>query len=232
MKRLLRLLELQARRWAGARWRHGFPLSPRRAAQARALLLAVVVVWAALALGRPAVAAPVPQAGTPGGLQVEVFEEVNVRAGPGTDYDLIGKLVPGQSETILGRATVGAFVWLKIVYFGGPDNAGWVLAGLVRVAGDVNTLPEVAIPPTPTLPPTATLGVFVDVTPTPGGEGIEGSRDRLPTFTAPAPVIRPTLLPAQGLTSGGGAFPPALAIIALFVMGVFAGLVSLIRSRG
>jgi len=198
--------------------------APRRLARA---LLAGALIGAALLLLLPA---PLPQAGTPGGLRVEVFEDVNVRAGPGTDYDLIGKLVAGQSETILGRATVGAFVWLKIVYFGGPDNTGWVLAGLVRVAGDVNTLPEVAVPPTPTLPPTATLGAFVEVTATPGGAAVVS--ERLPTFTAPAPVIRPTLLPAQGLASGGGAFPPALAIIALLVMGVFAGLVSLIRSRG
>ncbi len=175
---------------------------------------------------QPASAAPAAQA-TAGGVQVEVFEDVNVRAGPGTDYDLIGKLVPGQTETVLGKALNGQFLWLKVVYFGGPDNTGWVLSGLVRVVGDLDAVPDLAIPPTPTRPATATLAVFVEVTTTPGPEA-----GRLPTFTPPAPPIRPTLLPVQGAASGSGAFPPALAIIVLFVMGAFAGLVSLIRSRG
>lgn len=175
---------------------------------------------------RPASAAPQAQA-TAGGVQVEVFEDVNVRAGPGTDYDLIGKLVPGQTETVLGKALNGQFVWVKVVYFGGPDNTGWVLSGLVRVVGDLDSVPDLELPPTPTRPATATLEVFVEATTTPRPD--EG---RPPTFTPPAPPVRPTLLPVQGAAAGGGAFPPALAIIVLFVMGAFAGLVSLIRSRG
>lgn len=185
---------------------------------------------AALSLSAPAVrsavAAPPAQA-TAEGVRVEVFEDVNVRAGPGTDYDLIGKMIAGQAEAVLGKATNGQFLWLKVVYFGGPENTGWVLSGLVRVVGDVQAVPDLGLPPTPTRPATATLEVFVEATTTPGPDA-----GRPPTFTPAAPSVRPTLLPVQGVASGSGAFPPALAIIVLFVMGVFAGLVSLVRSRG
>jgi hypothetical protein len=116
------------------------------------------------------------------------------------------------------------YVWLKIVYIGGPDNAGWVLKDLVRVAGDLNTVPILDSPPTPTLPPTSTAAVEAfEGTPTPEPQ-------RLPTFTAPPPVVRPTLLPVQGVREGGGV-PPALIIISLFVLGAFGALVSLLRRR-
>ena len=169
------------------------------------------------------------QAGTPtpeGGPRVEAFldEPTNVRAGPGTDYDLVGTLVKGQGGAILGQVLRSPYVWLKIVYIGGPDNAGWVLKDLVRVAGDLNTVPILDLPPTPTLPPTSTAAVEAfEGTPTPGPQ-------RLPTFTAPPPVVRPTLLPVQGVREGGGV-PPALIIISLFVLGAFGALVSLLRRR-
>jgi uncharacterized protein YraI len=175
------------------------------------------------------VAAAAQQAGTPtpeGGPRGEAFldEPTNVRAGPGTDYDLVGTLVKGQGGAILGQVLRSPYVWLKIVYIGGPDNAGWVLKDLVRVAGDLNTVPILDLPPTPTLPPTSTAPVEAfEGTPTPGPQ-------RLPTFTAPPPVVRPTLLPVQGVREGGGV-PPALIIISLFVLGAFGALVSLLRRR-
>ena len=183
---------------------------------------------AGLLLRRP-MAAAARQAGTPtpaGGPRVEAFldEPTNVRAGPGTDYDLVGTLVKGQGGAILGQVLRSPYVWLKIVYIGGPDNTGWVLKDLVRVVGDLNTVPILDLPPTPTLPPTSTAAVEAfEGTPTPEPQ-------RLPTFTAPPPVVRPTLLPVQGVREGGGV-PPALIITSLFVLGAFGALVSLLRRR-
>lgn len=161
-----------------------------------------------------------------GGPRIEVFQDVNVRAGPGTDYDWIGSMIKGQSGAILGQAVRGPYVWIRIVYIGGPDNEGWVLKDLVRVVGDLNAVPTVVPPPTPTVAPTST----------PGAEVSEGSATpglnvtRLPTFTAPPPVVRPTLLPVQGIRAGSRV-PPALIIISLFVLGAFGVLVSLLRGR-
>jgi uncharacterized protein YraI len=194
--------------------------------------LVVLTFGGLLAVGlllRWPMAAAAQQAGTPtpqGGPRAEAFldEPTNVRAGPGTNYDLVGTLVKGQGGAILGQAQNGSFLWLKIVYIGGPDNTGWVLKDLVRAVGDLNTVPILDLPPTPTLPPTSTAAVAAfEGTPTPGPQ-------RLPTFTAPPPVVRPTLLPVQGVREGGG-IPPALIIISLFVLGAFGALVSLLRRR-
>lgn len=185
------------------------------------LLAGMTLLRAAAApLGQGA-ATPVPFATlTPSGPQVEAFDDVNVRSGPGTEYDLIGIMVKGQTGAILGRSPDSK--WLLVVYIGGPNNQGWVYKDLIRVVGDVPSFPTVTAPPTPTLP----------ATPTPGVAAVEGSATpapgQYPTFTPAPPVARPTLLPVQGLNPGGG-IPPALIIISLFVLGTIGGFVSLMR---
>lgn len=185
--------------------------------------------WGAL---RSPLAAPLPasalQAATPTepALRAEAADEdVNVRGGPGTYYDRVGTLVKGQSGAILGQTRVGPFVWLKIVYIGGPDNTGWVSSDVVKVVGNLDDAPTLEPPPTPTLPPPPTSAVTTTVV----AQGT-AETERLPTFTAAPPVVRPTLLPVQGVSEGGG-FPPAIPIIGLFVLGIFGGLISLLRRR-
>ena len=189
----------------------------------------VLALAAGLALGLPAAAAPLLQAATvtPPANRVEIFQDANVRAGPGTDYDLVGVLIPGQTSPILGQSSDSS--WLMIEYIGGPDNVGWVFAPNVHMIGDLPSIPTVSPPATPTLRPTTT--------PEPGStsgplpiETENPNAGRLPTFTPPAPQGRPTLLPAQGVRSGG-AFPPAALIIVLFVLGAFGGMLSLLRIR-
>jgi uncharacterized protein YraI len=166
---------------------------------------------------------------TPPPLRVEAYQDVNVnvRAGPGTQYDLVGVLVPGQVAEILGQASLGRETWYRIVYLGGPDNAGWVHGGLVRVVGNASLIPFLTPPPTPTLPPTPASvdGVVAEQSVTP-----ELEATRPPTFTPPPAVVRPTLLPVQGVRDGSR-LPPALLIISLFVLGSFGTFVSLLRRR-
>jgi hypothetical protein len=193
------------------------------------LFMALTLAGGLVAGTRAAVAAPPGQSATetPPPNRVEIFADVNVRAGPGTDYDRVGVLVPGQTSAILGRNPEGT--WFEIEYIGGPNGIGWVSRDLVHVFGDVDTMPTILPPPTPTLPPTTTpppgttQGSAFDNTATPNA-------NRLPTFTPPAAVALPTLLPAQGVSTGG-AFPPAVLIIVLLVLGTFGMLVSLLRLR-
>ena len=49
----------------------------------------------------------------------------------------------------------------------------------------------------------------------------------LPTFTAAAPVVQPTLEPIQSLNGTG--FPPILAILVLTVLGLFGIVISILR---
>ncbi len=181
------------------------------------------LLWSA---GRPAAAArALALTPTWPPLRAEAYDQdVNVRGGPGTDYDRVGTLVRGQSGAILGQAQM-THLWLKIQYVGGPDNTGWVAQDVVKVFGDLSQVPTVLPPPTPTLPlvPTLALTTTLEAAATPAST-------RMPTFTAPAPVAHPTLLPVQGVREDSG-FPPAIFIISLFVLGVFGGLVSLLRRR-
>jgi hypothetical protein len=76
---------------------------------------------------------------------------VNVRNGPGTNYNAIGALAAGQGFDITGKNAAGS--WLQFDYNGRP---GWVSADLVTVSGDAGSV-QVAqnIPPPPTARPTA-----------------------------------------------------------------------------
>ncbi len=193
------------------------------------LILALsLFLGAALGL-QVAVAAPPPQAATPTlpANRAEIFQDVNVRAGPGTDYDQVGVLIPGQTSAIVGRNPEGT--WFEIEYVGGPNCTGWVFKDLVHIVGDLNTMPTVIPPPTPTLPPTTTPQA--PGTPVTLAAGTASPNpNRLPTFTAPAVQPPPTLLPAQGINAGGS-FPPAVLIIVLFVLGTFGTMLSLLRLR-
>jgi hypothetical protein len=155
-----------------------------------------------------------------GGPTVFASEQVNIRSGPGTFYDQVGVMIAGQTAPAVGRSQAGE--WIQIEYPGAPGGKAWVYALLVSLrAGAIDALPVVEPPPTATLPPTPTL--------LPGTAEIgTAAPTRLPTFTAGPPILQPTFDTPD--LSGGG-FPPALAIIGLFVIGVFAGIVALLRQR-
>jgi len=195
-------------------------------------LLLAGLCGAALLWRSPAPVAAQPSGPTftpsPTGPQILAFQDdpVNLRSGPGTEYDQVGVLVKGQIAPILGVTQIGPYTWFKIVYIGGPDNAAWVYKDVVRLLGDIPSIPTILPPPTPTLRSAGTpAGAATESTATPNP-----GAPRLPTFTAPAPVVRPTLLPVQGVREAGG-IPPAMIILSLFVLGVLGGLASLLRRR-
>ncbi len=195
----------------------------------RLFILTVLSGFAALLLfsaGLPAPAlAQQASSATPPPVRVEIFQQTNVRAGPGTMYDQVGVLIAGQTSEVLGRSPDSA--WIKIVHIGAPEGTGWVFRELVNLVADLPTLATIEPPPTPTLPPTPTAEIFT----TPDADGTQVAEPNfLPTFTPPAAVVRPTLLPVQG-TRQVVSFPPAVLIIVLFVLGAFGGLVSLMRAR-
>ncbi len=74
-------------------------------------------------------------------------ETLNVRAGPGTGYPIIGVLHQGDTVPVIGRNVTGS--WLQIEYDGGP---GWVATYLVTVTGDMEALPVMTPPPTEAAP--------------------------------------------------------------------------------
>jgi hypothetical protein len=87
---------------------------------------------------------------------------INLRAGPGTVYDIVGGLPSGASLSLLARTIDGS--WYQVDYRGRP---AWLFAGLVTANRELDEIPVAsAIPPPPTPMPTATP-VPPTATPTP-----------------------------------------------------------------
>ena len=100
-----------------------------------------------------------------------VTVNVNVRQGPGTDFEVIGLLVAGSEVTLRGQTGDGN--WRQISYPSAPDGLGWVAAEFVQTpqAGHVpivspNT-PEPEVKTSPGLPATATQRAASTSTPLP-----------------------------------------------------------------
>ncbi|MCL4238222.1 MAG: SH3 domain-containing protein [Anaerolineae bacterium] len=67
--------------------------------------------------------------------------ELNVRAGPGTGYEVVGVLAQGAQVPVTGRSADGT--WLAVSL---PGGMGWVFAELVIVSGDLAAVPVIAAP--------------------------------------------------------------------------------------
>ena len=103
---------------------------------------------------------------------------LNVRAGPGLQYEPVGELEQGEQAAIVGQADLGAGLWWQIRFDAAPDRVGWVSAD-PNFTGSINTVgvPLVAAPlsPTPTLTPTTLLPTSrppATPMPTPTSEGL------------------------------------------------------------
>jgi len=104
--------------------------------------------------GTPAGEVPPTSAPAAGGPSVTMNENLNVRSGPGTNYDRVGSLAAGATVDIIGRNTDSS--WWQIPYAGAPDSKGWISAGY-GTARNTEGVPVVAAPPTPkSVAPTAT----------------------------------------------------------------------------
>ncbi|HJW90307.1 MAG TPA: SH3 domain-containing protein [Anaerolineales bacterium] len=147
-------------------------------------------------------------------------EQINVRAGPSTNYETVGVMIAGQQAPALGRTRGGD--WVQILFPGAPNGTGWVYAPLVDLSGEV---PIVEPPPTPTpqttptIDPTLAAQFIVELPPT-----------RLPTFTPPPPLVIPTFQ-VEEINTGTGGVPMGFVIIGLGVVGLFGTLISLLRGR-
>ena len=93
----------------------------------------------------PATAAPLPTA-TPTGYRIRITRDfLNVRSGPGTEYDIIGQVIEGTQARILGANADHS--WVVIDFRG---QWGWVAAYLADTIGDRNLVPIIKPPATPT----------------------------------------------------------------------------------
>jgi uncharacterized protein YraI len=91
----------------------------------------------AIATGGESAATPAPPAAEESRPQaVVIVDGLNVRAGPGTDFPIVGGLARDNRVNLLARNEAGD--WLQIEAF---DGSGWVFAELVETSEPVAELP-------------------------------------------------------------------------------------------
>jgi uncharacterized protein YraI len=103
----------------------------------------------------------------PGGASVTVAVDLNVRTGPGTNYDAIGWLAAGTTVAIVGRSADGN--WWQIPYPGASGGVAWISEGY-GTPRNIQDVPVVVAPPTPTpsLPTVTPTPSLPTATPTSG----------------------------------------------------------------
>lgn len=98
---------------------------------------------------------------------------VNLRAGPGVNYDIVGVLAQGQSLEIVGRNAEASW-WLAAA----PDGLAWIAASVTTASNVTAGIPIAPAPPPPTPLPTPLPTPTHTLTPAP---------PPLPTHT-PTPI--------------------------------------------
>jgi uncharacterized protein YgiM (DUF1202 family) len=111
---------------------------------------------------------PLDATPTPSGPTGLVTLHLNVRSGPGTNFDTLGTLDPNQTVSLTGKNTTAS--WFQINYPAGPAGHGWVTAqyvqtdaasslpvlddyGNIVTPGAESTVSGQALSPTPTIGP-------------------------------------------------------------------------------
>lgn len=142
----------------------------------------------------PATATPIPQTPTPTvptKPSLTTKTDLNVRSGPGIQYDLLGLLPAGVTVEIVGREETRQ--WWQIRFSPAADGIGWVAADpAFSNTANVDNVPIAQIPATPTSTPTSTV-IPPTNTPVP------------PTNTAIPPTDTPTVTPTPTATSQASA---------------------------
>jgi len=92
------------------------------------------------------------QSATNAPVLVEAIKLAKIRSGPGITYPELGQIVSGTTYPLIGRND--HFPWYLIVL---PDTQGWVFSDLVKVTGDLSSVPFVSIIITPGASATPTL---------------------------------------------------------------------------
>lgn len=162
---------------------------------------------------------------TPTGPVIRVNEDndfLRVRSGPGTEYDELGRLDPGEIVFANGKTVDG--IWIQIAYPSVESGIGWVYSPYVTLVSG-GDLPIVEPAPTATPLVTATIdqtlaAQFIDEVPP----------TRLPTYTAPPPLVISTFEPGEPASQDGG-FPVVLVIILLGAVGIIGTLFAILRGR-
>jgi uncharacterized protein YraI len=150
---------------------------------------------AGAASSAPAEAAP---AGTPGALLTITGDLVNVRSGPGTEYDLVGSAAAGETFDVVAKNAAGD--WWQVCCVAGQN--GWVYGELAAVQNGESVAVAADVP----APVAAAPGAAETAAPASDGT----NTDAAPAAAAPAGAEKPTPAPvAEAAPTPAPAAPAA-----------------------
>jgi len=166
--------------------------------------------------------------GTPSGAIIALYldearPQETVYSGPSSYlYPAVGVILAGQELPAYGYSEDQT--WIQIYYPGVPGSVAWVYAPYVKIV-KIGPLPIMESPPTPTPASTA----VVDIDPTlMAAFSTPIAPTRLPTFTAPAPLVSATFVDDE---TNVNRIPMGLLIFGFGFVGVFGALISFLRGR-
>ena len=98
---------------------------------------------------------PLPQTNEISTTAIIAIDLLNMRSGPGTEFDVVGKYPKGSELQIVGRDASND--WLYVV--ANDRNAGWMSVTGLDIHLDVSTVGAMPSPPTPTMVPATAVPV-------------------------------------------------------------------------
>ena len=159
---------------------------------------------------------------TPTGVFITVTytEQMNVRGGPGTSYDILGQILPGAVFPALGISP--GREWIQIAYPQGPGGIGWVYSSYVSISGGELRIVEPPPTQTPLVTPTfdPTLAAAFVIQPT---------QTRMPTFTPPPPLTIPQFTETRPVVAPK--IPSGIFVVTLAILGSVGLLASFILRK-
>lgn len=112
-------------------------------------------------------------------------EDTNCRKGPGVMYDIVGKLLVGQTSDVVAKYQNGKF-WL-IKNPANPTEVCWVWDQTTKVTGNIVSLPEATPPATPAV--TLNLTIYAVISPITYSGGCPVTVDLVGNYTVNSPAI-------------------------------------------
>ncbi len=158
--------------------------------------IAVTAALAGSPLGAPPTPTPAPPPTTPTAFVSAGL--VNLRAGPGVDYDLAGQVAAGAALPILGQHPAHPDWWQVAA----DSGAAWVYAPLVTAAGPLEQAATLGDDDVPALAANAVVAAVVDPTP---------AADSAATVAVTTGDPAATILAAPLLDPGFDSLRPSLA---------------------
>lgn len=100
-------------------------------------------------------ATPSPTVEVTPGAVVRGDQNINLRKGPGSNYDGLGQIAPGALMEVVAKAEMNGQTWYQVKLADG--RLGWVRKDLVEANEKAGAVPKASdVPPTPTLRPKPT----------------------------------------------------------------------------